>query len=109
MKVLAIDTSSKLCSVAILEDTNLIKKLELDNGLTHSETLMPLIKELLEVSNLSLKENPKTANFSLIYIISILVKKLKSLKFNSFSKLRICIDFNFFNNSSDKFNFSNPM
>ena len=31
MKVLAIDTSSKLCSVAILEDTNLIKKLELDN------------------------------------------------------------------------------
>ena len=56
MKILCIDTSSKLCSVAILEDTTLINKLELDNGLTHSETLMPLIKKLLEKSNLSLKD-----------------------------------------------------
>ena len=56
MKVLAIDTSSKLCSVAILEDTNLIKKLELDNGLTHSETLMPLIKQLLNECKLSLND-----------------------------------------------------
>lgn len=55
MKILCIDTSSKLCSVAILENTTLINKLELDNGLTHSETLMPLIKDLLEKSNLSLK------------------------------------------------------
>ena len=54
MKVLAIDTSSKLCSVAILEDKNLIKKLELDNGLTHSETLMPLIQQLLNECSLSL-------------------------------------------------------
>ena len=56
MKVLAIDTSSKLCSVAILEDTSLIKKLELDNGLTHSETLMPLVQQLLKECNLSLKD-----------------------------------------------------
>lgn len=56
MKILCIDTSSKLCSVAILEDTTLINKLELDNGLTHSETLMPLIKELFDKSNLSLKD-----------------------------------------------------
>lgn len=56
MKILAVDTSSKLCSVAILEDTNLIKKLELDNGLTHSETLMPLIQEIFEKSNLALKD-----------------------------------------------------
>ena len=54
MKVLAVDTSSKLCSVAILEDKNLIKKLELDNGLTHSETLMPLIQQLLNECSLSL-------------------------------------------------------
>ena len=56
MKILCIDTSSTLCSVAILEDTTLINKLELDNGLTHSETLMPLIKELFDKSNLSLKD-----------------------------------------------------
>ena len=54
MKFLAVDTSSKLCSVAILEDKNLIKKLELDNGLTHSETLMPLIQQLLNECSLSL-------------------------------------------------------
>lgn len=56
MKILCIDTSSTLCSVAILENTNLINKLELNNGLTHSETLMPLIKELFDKSNLSLKD-----------------------------------------------------
>ena len=36
MKILSIETSNKICSVAILEDKNLIKKIELDNGLTHS-------------------------------------------------------------------------
>lgn len=56
MKVLSIDTSSNLCSVALLENTTLINKLELNNGLTHSETLMPLIKQLLDECNLSLKD-----------------------------------------------------
>ena len=56
MKILCIDTSSNLCSVAILENTNLINKLELNNGLTHSETLMPLIEEILNKSNLSLSD-----------------------------------------------------
>ena len=56
MKILCIDTSSNLCSVAILEDTTLIKKLELNNGLTHSETLMPLIQQLFEETNLTLKD-----------------------------------------------------
>ena len=56
MKILCIDTSSNLCSVAILEDTTLIKKLELNNGLTHSETLMPLIQQLFKESKLSLKD-----------------------------------------------------
>ena len=55
MKILCIDTSSNLCSVAILEDDKLIKKIELNNGLTHSETLMLLIKQILDECNLSLK------------------------------------------------------
>lgn len=54
MKILSIETSNKICSVAILEDKNLIKKIELNNGLTHSETLMPLIKQILEETKLSL-------------------------------------------------------
>ena len=56
MKILCIDTSSKLCGVAILDDTTLIKKIELDNGLTHSESLMPLIDQVLKECNLSLKD-----------------------------------------------------
>lgn len=56
MKILCIDTSSKLCSVAIFENTTILNKLELDNGLTHSETLMPLVKNILDKSNLTLKD-----------------------------------------------------
>ena len=56
MKILCIDTSSNLCSTAVLEDTKLIKKIELDNGLTHSESLMPTINSLLNSLNLSLKD-----------------------------------------------------
>lgn len=56
MKILCIDTSSNLCSVAILENTKLEKKIELNNGLTHSETLMPTIQKLLNSCNLTLKD-----------------------------------------------------
>lgn len=54
MKILAVDTSSSVCSVALLEDNELIEKIELNNGRTHSENLMPLVKDLLEKSNLSI-------------------------------------------------------
>lgn len=56
LKVLSIETSSKICSVAILENENLIKKIERNNGLTHSESLMPLIKEILEETNFTLSQ-----------------------------------------------------
>ena len=56
MKILCVETSSNICGVAVLENTNLIKKIELDSGLTHSETLMPIIQQILENSNISLKD-----------------------------------------------------
>lgn len=56
MKILAIDTTSEVCGVAILEDENLIIENSLCNGLTHSENLMPLIKEALEKAKTNLKE-----------------------------------------------------
>ncbi len=56
MKILAIDTTSEICGVAILEDENLIIENSINNGLTHSENLIPLVKEALEKTNLSLKE-----------------------------------------------------
>ena len=56
MKILAVDTSSAICSVAILENDNLIDINELDDGKTHSENLMPLLDELLKRNSLDVKD-----------------------------------------------------
>lgn len=56
MKILSITTSSKICGVAILEDNSIIKEINLNNGLTHSESLMPLIKKIFEETNLTLSD-----------------------------------------------------
>ena len=51
MLTLAISTSSKICSVALLEDDKPIKELNIDNLKTHSENLVPLIDELFKGTN----------------------------------------------------------
>ena len=56
MKILAIDTSSKTCSCALLENENLIDEINLDDGRTHSENLLPIMSELLEKNKIDLKE-----------------------------------------------------
>lgn len=56
MKILSIDTSSSNCATALLEDDKLIDENSLNNGLTHSENLMPLIDELLRRNNTKLKD-----------------------------------------------------
>lgn len=52
---MVIDTSSKLCSVGIKHNDERIYK-TLDEGRTHSETLLPLINEILKENNISLDE-----------------------------------------------------
>ena len=54
MKILAIDTSSNICSVAVLEDTDVIIEKHIEGQSTHSVKLMPLIDEILKSTNLSL-------------------------------------------------------
>ena len=56
MKILSIDTSSKLCAIAVLENSKLIKEYSLDNGLTHSEKLMPMICDCLKNLNLKISD-----------------------------------------------------
>ena len=56
MKILAVDSSSEVCSVAILEDDVLIDEINLDNGRTHSENLMPIIKEIVDRNNIALSD-----------------------------------------------------
>ena len=54
MKILSIDTSSKICSVSILEDTTVILEKHTNDEKTHSQNLMPLIDELFKDTNLTL-------------------------------------------------------
>ena len=56
MKILAIDTSSKRCSVAILEDSNILINLYNDDEKTHSFKLMPMVEEAFQKTNLTLED-----------------------------------------------------
>ena len=56
MNLLAIDCSSKTASAALLRDGRLLAQSFLNAGLTHSETLMPMISQLLEQARVGLAE-----------------------------------------------------
>lgn len=56
MKILSIDTSSKMCSVAVLEDTNVIIEKNIDDGITHSQKLMPMVDSILKELNMNLTD-----------------------------------------------------
>ncbi len=52
MKILAVDTSSMVAAAAIAEDDKLICETTLNNKLTHSQTIMPIIDEVFKLSEL---------------------------------------------------------
>lgn len=54
MKILSMDTSSDVCSVALLEDDRIIDEIHNQSEKEHSQSLMPMIKELLERNNITL-------------------------------------------------------
>lgn len=56
MKILSIDTSSKICSVSVLEDCNVIIEKNIDDGITHSQKLMPMIDSILKELNMKLTD-----------------------------------------------------
>ena len=56
MKILSIDTSSKICSVAITEDMKTIIELHNDDEKTHSIKLMPIIDEAFSSTGLTLND-----------------------------------------------------
>lgn len=55
MNILAIDTTTKIASVSVLKD-NKIYNNYIDNEITHSEKLLPLIDTTLNESKLTLKD-----------------------------------------------------
>ena len=54
MKILSIDTSSEIAQVAVLENKNVLKEIHNQSKKEHSETLMPMIDELMKSLNLTL-------------------------------------------------------
>ena len=49
MNILAVDTAGKTAGVALLQDDRLLYECYLDAGMTHSETLMPLVDHCLSL------------------------------------------------------------
>ena len=56
MKILSIETSGKICAVALTEDKTLIKEEIIEDENTHSVKLMPLIDKLLRETNTYLSD-----------------------------------------------------
>lgn len=56
MKILAIDTSSAICSAAVCEDSKLISEININTQNTHSEILLPSVERLLKLSDLKIDD-----------------------------------------------------
>lgn len=56
MKILAFDSTARSASVALLEDERLLALYNIDNGLTHSELLLPMAEEILRSLRVDISE-----------------------------------------------------
>ncbi len=56
MKILALDSSALVATVALCEDGRLLAEYTLNNGNTHSETLLPMVESLLSHFSITPKE-----------------------------------------------------
>lgn len=54
MKILAIDSSGLVASVAVVEDDNLIAQYTINYKKTHSQTLLPMLDEIKQMTELDL-------------------------------------------------------
>lgn len=56
MKILGIDSSSLVASVALVEDGVTIGEYTINHKITHSQTLLPMIDELMKMLNIDITE-----------------------------------------------------
>ena len=54
--ILAVDTSAKPVSCALVRDGKVLGSFYSNTGLTHSQTLMPMIQNLLDISNITVQQ-----------------------------------------------------
>lgn len=56
MKVLALDSSGLVASVALVEDDNLVAEYTMNYKKTHSQTLLPMLDEIVRMTDTDLQE-----------------------------------------------------
>ena len=56
MIILSLETSSPVASLALTDDDDTLSEISLDSGLTHSRTLLPEIKNMLDRSGISVPD-----------------------------------------------------
>ena len=56
MKVLGLDTSSNATSIAVIEDNKLICEYTVNTKTTHSQKLMPMIENMLKISEINVND-----------------------------------------------------
>lgn len=56
MRVLCIDTSGTTAGVALLEDQKIIYESETNNGLTHSQSIMPMVDAALNTARITARD-----------------------------------------------------
>ena len=56
MKILALDTTGNVSSVALIDDEKLIGEYTINYKMTHSQTIMPMIDEIVKMTELDLKD-----------------------------------------------------
>ena len=56
MKILGIDSSGMVASAAVVSDDTLVAEFTVNNKKTHSQTLLPMIEQVMKFSEIELSE-----------------------------------------------------
>ena len=56
MKILAIDSSSVVATVALTDESKIIAEYSVNHKKTHSQTLLPMIDEIVKMSEININE-----------------------------------------------------
>jgi tRNA threonylcarbamoyladenosine biosynthesis protein TsaB len=56
MKILSLDTTADVCSAALCDEKRLIAEMTVNTGNTHSQTLLPVVEQILKISDTDINE-----------------------------------------------------
>lgn len=56
MNILSLDTTAEVCTAAICNGDKLIAEMTVNTGNTHSQTLLPVVEQILKISGMSLND-----------------------------------------------------